>query len=497
MKKNAVAVCAVVAVVCVALGFTGCAKKAVVADKGYDLYFFNTKGENAAQVDAMVKAYEAETGVRVKAFSIGATQNSIGPLINEMNSKNMPTIFCMEGLGQLDMWLDGGYVTDLSTVTHPAFAKLAREIPENLRFSNGGTAHYGVPFNIEGYGWIVDRQMLADIFGAPNVDPVLASFKTATWAEWEAFVKAADSWIQNPAAATVTLSGTTYRLPASKTGLAANLTGVDVVQGSVKWTFASHFLNVALNAVFNTMGDAYAASDDKIREIRGPMTAYARALDLKSTYAAGKNGPAHRGQDMVSPSNYGYDQSVQLFADSKALFIKQGNWAYGNIAKVNAAMAERLTFIPVKMPLTQADITVPGRTVASMERSIPIFVPNVYAVNALCPEDEKNKAYDFLVWMNTSKTGQHFIIDEMAFIPYNADPATTTVPNSLGNSIIAYLNAGDMLGGVWMGAPQPWSQDNFGKMVMENYLTKPVWTQADYDAIGTAAVDMWIQLKHQ
>jgi raffinose/stachyose/melibiose transport system substrate-binding protein len=83
----------------------------------------------------------------------------------------------------------------------------------------------------------------------------------------------------------------------------------------------------------------------------------------------------------------------------------------------------------------------------------------------------------------------------MAFIPYNANPATTTVPNSLGNAIIEYVNAGDTLAGSWMGTPYPWAQDTFGQAVMENYLTKPIWTQADYEAIADSAVDMWIKLK--
>jgi accessory colonization factor AcfC len=47
------------------------------ADKGYDLYIYNSKGENAAQFAEMAKAYEAETGVRVRTFSIGSGQDHI------------------------------------------------------------------------------------------------------------------------------------------------------------------------------------------------------------------------------------------------------------------------------------------------------------------------------------------------------------------------------------------------------------------------------------
>lgn len=132
-----------------------------------------------------------------------------------------------------------------------------------------------------------------------------------------------------------------------------------------------------------------------------------------------------------------------------------------------------------------------------MDRSIPVFVPNYYSVNALCSEEEKQKAYDFLVWMNTSPEGQRFIIESFAFIPYNADAAVTTAPNSLGNSILEYLKTGDVLGDRWHGAPGPWAGDGLGALLMEQYLIKPEWTQEDYEAIADFGVAHWIELLNQ
>lgn len=463
------------------------------ADKGYDLYVFNAKGENAAQFDAMAKAFEAETGLRVKTFSIGAGAEQNGPMMAEMNSKNPPVIFSIQGINNLAQWQEGGYVVDLSTVQDPDFAKLVAAISPNLRMSLGGNTSYGIPYNIEGYGYIVDRQLLADIFGVPNSDGVIADITTATYPEWEALLTALDKWIQSPQAATVTLSGNAHALAPAKQGLAANLTGVDVIMGSETWTYGGHFINVALNAVFPSQSEALKPSDDTIRKLRNPLIAYAKAVELKTRYLAGKNGKAQRGQDLVSPANFGYDQAVQIFAENKAVFLKQGNWAYNNIAAVNKDMAERLTFLPMKMPFNQSDI-VSGLTIPQMNRSIPIFVPNYYAVNALSPEEERQAAYKFLVWMNTSKTGQKFIVEDMAFIPYNADPATTVVPNSLGNSIIQYMKTGDMLNGLFLAVPGPWPSDTVGKFIMERYLTKPDWSEADFAAIADYGVDQWLQI---
>ena len=69
------------------------------------------------------------------------------------------------------------------------------------------------------------------------------------------------------------------------------------------------------------------------------------------------NAVGERGPSFINSTTNGYDQSIQNFADSKAVFLQQGNWAYGNIEKVNPDLAKRLTFLPVKMPIDQTDIT--------------------------------------------------------------------------------------------------------------------------------------------
>jgi raffinose/stachyose/melibiose transport system substrate-binding protein len=493
MKKI---VLAAVVLCAAAVLFSGCGKKTV--DRGYDIYIFNAKGENAAQIEAMAKAYQDATGVRVKTFSIGAGADQTAPMNTEMNSKNMPTIYSVQGINNLAMWLEGGYVQDFSSVeNNPAFTRLASEIAPDLRLSLGGTTNYGIPYNVEGYGYIVDKQMLSELFGVSDPADLIRDIKNATYAEWEGLVNAVDAWIRQPRAARVTLSGKTYNLAAAKTALTGKLTGVIALMGSQRWTYGDHFINVALNATFATINDALNAKEADIRNIRGPLVVYAKALDFKTRHLAGRNGPAQRGQDLVSEANFGYDQTVQIFAEGKALFFKQGNWAYNNIAVVDAEVAERLYFLPVKMPFMPGDITAAGMTVQKMERSIPVFVPNYYAVNARCAEDEKQKAYDFLVWMNTNPVAQRFIIEDMAFIPYNADPAVTSVPNSLGNSILEYMKEGDTIGDRYHGAPGPWSGDTVGAFLMENYLVKPTWTEADYGIIADYGVEKWIELLNQ
>ncbi|MDR2073649.1 MAG: ABC transporter substrate-binding protein, partial [Spirochaetaceae bacterium] len=203
------------------LSFFGCAG----LDKGYDLYIYNSKGENAQQFEAMCRAYTEETGIRVKAFSIGSGQDHMETLRAEMNAKNKPTIFSIQGLKELVEWREGGFVLDLSQVQDPSFAALVSGIAPSLRLTTGDTASYGVPYNVEGYGYIVDRQMLAAIFGADAVDSLLGDIRTASYDEWAALIRAIDRWIKTPQATRVVLSGRSYSLIPAHSGPAINLTG--------------------------------------------------------------------------------------------------------------------------------------------------------------------------------------------------------------------------------------------------------------------------------
>lgn len=197
---------------------------------------------------------------------------------------------------------------------------------------------------------------------------------------------------------------------------------------------------------------------------------------------------------MINSTTNGYDPAVQKFADHKALFMKQGNWVYTNIEKVNPEIVKTLTFIPVKMPFTDNDIKVPGLTAEKMQRSIPVFVPNYYAINSKVSEEEQNMAMDFLVWLNTTDEGKKFITEDMAFIPYNADPSTTHLGNSLGDSIIQYMASGDTITNAYAGAPTNWSGETVGLEIMEKYLTKAEWTDDDYNAIADYAIAKWKEM---
>lgn len=459
-----------------------------------DLYIFNGKGESATALMSAAKAFEEETGKKVKTFSLGSGTSSIDTLRAEMNSKNMPTIFSIVNLQELKEWEEGGFVLDFNQLEASDFKNLADSVPQNMRLTSDGVTNYGIPYNVEGYGYIVDTRMADALFGDGSSAAFIRDVKACSYEEFRTMVEAVDKYIKDGTPSSFILNGTSYKLRDTKTEMSGKLTGVFAVAGADKWTYGDHMINVALNAVFSNPAEAASATAREIESIREPMIAYAKALDFKTSYAAGKNGPLLRGPEFINTTTANYDSAVELFANSKALFIKQGNWAYTNIEKANADIVKTLEFIPVKLPIEDSAVTAEGMTADKLNRSISVFVPNYYAINAKATKEQQQTAMEFLLWLNTTAEGQKFVTEDMAFIPYNADHNTLKSENSLTNSILKYMSSGDVISNPFGGAPVTWTTDVVGLDIMERYLIKPEWNEEDYRTIADNAIEKWKQM---
>lgn len=460
------------------------------SERDYDIYVYNGKSQNGDALAELAKKYEEEKGIKVKTFTL---EDNPEELRTEMNSKTPPTIFTTFTDTMVE-WQQGGYLLDFNNAQTDEFKQLAADIPEDIRLTTDNQNNYGIPYGLEGFGYVVNAQLIGNLFGEDVKDAVIEDLKLATYEEFEATVFAFDNYIKNGTVNPIVLNGNSYSLQAEKTGLATQLTGVFAVAGAETWTYGDHMVNLALTAVFNNSVEAKNASEEQIDSLKGPFEKYAQALDLKTSYAAGQSGPLERGANFINSTTAGYDQEVQLFADSKAIFMKQGNWVYSNLEKVNADIVKGLTFIPVKFPFDSSDVTAEGKSVEKLNQSISVFVPSYYSINATVSEEEQKMAEDFLVWLNTSATGQDYIQNKFKFIPYNASD-DIQLDNSLNNSILEYKKASNTISNPYVGAPATWARTYVGQNIMENYLNRQgAWSESDYTQIAEFAINGWKKL---
>ena len=124
-----------------------------------------------------------------------------------MNSDTPPAVYTLQALRALPEWKESGRVVDLKTIKDDEFKKIIDGIPETMRLNDGGSESYGIPYGIEGIGFIVDAQMISDLFGAESGEAVLKDLRNCPWEEFKAFCEAVDQYISTPTAAKVTLNG--------------------------------------------------------------------------------------------------------------------------------------------------------------------------------------------------------------------------------------------------------------------------------------------------
>jgi hypothetical protein len=85
------------------------------------------------------------------------------------------------------------------------------------------------------------------------------------------------------------------------------------------------------------------------------------------------------------------------------------------------------------------------------------------------------------------------LIDGFPRIPCYSDPETAGRAGSLGESILTYLERGDIFPDVSLEIPGSWSAHTGGPWFLGSYFTKPGWTEDDYGRIADSAINEWIK----
>ena len=129
-----------------AITVCGCGEK----EKDYDVYFFNGKSEIAESLETVADEYEAETGKKVKVFTVGTSESS-ETLRSEIKPKAYPTVFASNAIG-IEEWKSAGFAMDASKIHNPQLKALYESVPDSMKLEFEGEGNYGIPYNIEGYG---------------------------------------------------------------------------------------------------------------------------------------------------------------------------------------------------------------------------------------------------------------------------------------------------------------------------------------------------------
>ncbi|QAY67241.1 ABC transporter substrate-binding protein [Paenibacillus protaetiae] len=339
---------------------------------------FQFKVEIAEALNRLKTDYEAShPGIKLDIQTVGGGSDYGAALKAKFASGEEPDIFNVGGQSDLDTWIDN--VEDLS---NEKWASDVIDVAKEPLTRDGKL--YGQPMNIEGYGFIYNKDLFAKA-GITEVPTTLSGLEDAA-----------------------------KKLQAA--GITPFVNGYQEL-----WVLGNHLLNVAFAHQQDPAGFVKGLNDGTASIADNEVFSnWVKLFDLTLKYS-NKN-----------PLTTDYNTEMAMFAGGEAAITQQGNWTQTMIDGVNPNLNLGIMPMPISDDSKEND-------------TIYVGVPNYWVVNKNSPV--KAEAKEFLNWLATTPEGQKYITEDFKFIPAFKNITTTSdVLGDLGSSVLEYSQQGKTLG---------------------------------------------------
>lgn len=458
-----------------------------------------------------------------------------GSLLTALEAEK-PSVYIVDTDEDISAFYEKGLFTG---VQESLFGESA--VSNGIWLSTNGENRYGIPLMLEGYGYIFDREMLADLFGAEDISDLAEDLKSCSYNDFNGFVDAVETYIEAPSAASVTVNGNEYTFAEAKTGRAQMLSGVFALTAESSRAY-EYLTNYALAAKFGTKSALYSAAENDVLGTKGVFSAVAKALDDITGHISGTGGTIGKGDEFIG-GDYTYSAAVDAFTGSFALFYAGSSADADDFKKSSVTFGDNLDIIPMKLPLSDEDITAAGMSAEKLNSSIVIGSRYYIAFNPNGDESAIAAAYDFVKWLFNEPEGMTAYSENFGGIPLNysfntnnehadnsvaSDVSTesgnlstakstvsesgaqnsessdtlsengseiTSIGNfelssSLMRSVAKYYAEGNWIPELATSVPGSWNNDIFGKS-LSDYWGKTTWSDDDRENLVTGWIDGW------
>lgn len=390
---------------------------------------FQFKVEIAKELEAAVKEYQQlNPNVQINLETVGGGDDYGAALRAKFQSGNEPTIFNVGGPQDVADWQHK--LEDLSN--HPLSNLALHGVLSGVTVDG---KVYGLPFNMEGYGFIYNKR----IFDAAGIDPS----QIKDFASLEAAVKQLDQKIKNgELKSQFPLLEAVFDYPAKET-----------------WVTGLHTSNMFIGQEFESSLDAFAAESLEFKY----ADQFRRIVDLQADYS-----PNAQTKSRLNAVDYS-TQVEQGLAMERVAIIQQGNWIYGGVNNINKEVAASLGLLPIPVAGVK-------------ENTIPVGIPMFWTVNKDADEKQREAAKDFLNWLYTSDAGKDYIVNKFYFIPPYEGFEKLKPSDPLSADILKYAEAGNTTPWVFMGYPTAWGMDVLGVNIQKYFAGEFTWEQVIEDA---------------
>ncbi len=356
--------------------------------------FLNFKPEVANIYEEIANAYEQEKGIKLEVET-AASGNYEQTLTAKMGTDEAPTLFQINGPKGYANWKN--YCADLSD------SKLySRLTDKDLAVTVDGKV-YGIPYVVEGYGIIYNKEITDKYFALENrATDVKSMDEVKNYSTLKAVVE-------------------DMQKNAEKLGIKGVFASTSMKTGE-DWRWHTHLANIPVYYEFEEKN--VDLSTDETANIE-----FKYSENFKNIFDLYINNSVSDKKVLGSKI---VDESMSEFALGQCAMVQNGNWAWGQIKNVkgNVVKAENVKYLPIYMGIEGEE-----------NQGLCIGTENFFAINSKSTEEEQKAAEDFIYWLFTSETGKNFVKNDLELItPFDSFGKDEVPEDPLAQEIITWMN---------------------------------------------------------
>lgn len=404
--------------------------------------FLNFKPEVANVYSEIAKAYKNETG-NTLIVETAASGNYEQTLTAKMGTNEAPTLFQINGPKGYANWKD--YCADLSD------SELYKHLTDkSLAVMSDGKV-YGIPYVVEGYGIIYNKEITDKYFALKNKATDYKSMDEIK--SFDALKAVVEDMQKN----------------ADALGIKGVFASTSLKTGE-DWRWQTHLANIPV----------YYEFEDKNADLTSDET---KTIEFKYADNFKKIFDLYIDNSVTDKKKLGskiVDESMAEFALGQCAMVQNGNWAWGQIddVKGNVVDSEDVKYLPIYMGLEGEE-----------NQGLCIGTENFFAVNAKASDAEQKAAEDFMYWLFSSETGKDFVTDELELIaPFDTFTEDERPDDPLAQEVIKWMNNADVTTIPWNFTvfPSATFKADFGAALLQYAQGTKSW-----DEVKNLFVDRW------
>ncbi len=404
--------------------------------------FLNFKPEVANVYDEIAKEYENETGVKV-IVETAASGNYEQTLTAKMGTDEAPTLFQINGPKGYANWKN--YCEDLSNT------KLYQHLTDKSLAVTVDGKVYGIPYVVEGYGIIYNKEITDKYFKLENKATNINSMEEIK--SYSALKEVVEDMQKN--ADMLGIKGV-FATTSMKTG--------------EDWRWHTHLANIPVYYEFEEKN--IDLSSDETSNIE-----FTYSDNFKNIYDLYINNSV---TDKKVLGSKVVDESMAEFALGQCAMVQNGNWAWGQIKNVkgNTVQSENIKYLPIYMGFENEE-----------NQGLCIGTENFFAINSKASDEQKKATEDFIYWLFSSEKGKSFVINDLELIaPFDTFSENEVPDDPLAQEVIKWMNKENIETIPWNFTvfPSQTFKTDFGSALLQYAQGTKTW-----EDVKTTFVNRW------